>query len=1434
MQITSEKFTGNMFGLSRKSLYIQRTLVVLLSTGFFLGLPIQAFAQDKIPPALMLEGADIEAIPVGTPYSDPGTRAVDGLNKDITNQVARSGYVDPATPGIYLLRYDVTDSAGNTATPVYRQIIVEGAEIKACIPVVDCPPNPVGLGSNVMITVTDPCLQGTLVYQLFFNGQVLGANETGGFFIDHVTCEQAGVYSVAISNGTDTVFAQCDIIIEPCGEGEGTVEGAREGEGSAEGVQEGEGQTEGVAEGEGSLEGEGGGEGETGPCKTWTDAVDFEEGYSYNLEPVQDGDDLCLELVDDTKAWPYIAIANSARDTITRAEVNTGNVVGEYKSRPDGMSGNPSRTTVDGFGNVWVGNRNESLNSLGSVTRIGLAVGGTRVDASGTPDPNGDYIQNPSYCTCEDRDSDGLIKTSRGYPWANGVTDYTASYLQWQNIGNPDGNGGVSTAEDECITAYVRVAGTNVRFVAVDPFGDIWTGGLTNRLFQKIKSSTAAVVPSSIFNSNCGGYGGLVGPDNVLWSAYWSGYGDGFMRYDVNFPSSPLTCVSGILNYGVGIDPDTCHIWTTSAYYDNNLREVDPSGVLLNTYDHFGGPSPVDLTRGVVISNGNVWVAHCNSNTVGRVTTAGVFLGNVPVGVTPTGVAVDTNGKIWSTNLSSNNASRIDPSTIPGTVDLTVDLGPNSGPYNYSDMTGTVLQQAVAPQGSWTTTYDSGILGCDWSPISWTAYQDPGTTIIVQARASDSPNPSGPWTVVSNNVPFTGVLGRYIQIQVILIRPPYCSGGGHVKLCDLTVCKRQGCMELELLNQQCDPKTGDIQAQFQVTNLTSSAVNNVLITPQTPNIIMSPNVINGPIASGASVIFNTTISGAIPGQVTCFTVTLVHRDEKNCCCSTTVCLRFDCSGCLEFLNEKIECDPDNPGTFLYTFQVKNRTSAELHHLYFYPPAGTTMPNYVHLVPALAPSATSNSITLPISTTQPPGSTLCFGYSAHDRQLNECCDGQHCITVPDCLGLGEGEGMMEGEREGEGSGPCLTDFDCDDGDPCTNDICDPATGGCVNIPIQGCEGEPEGTVEGQTEGEFCATNLDCDDGNPCTEDVCDPILRICTHTFIQGCEGQSEGSVEGEGVAEGQSEGEGCLTAAECDDGNPCTEDICEAMKCIHIAIPGCEGESEGALEGEGGEGPCLTDLGCDDGNPCTNDVCDPATGLCSHFPIQGCEGEHEGGIEGVIEGEREGAPEGVAEGSREGALEGEGGTEGLSTTCDVVIICPLTPWVKGTSVQLCVSGNYDCVGTDITFNWYNNNIFVTSTTGPCFTIPSVSCNHAGVYTVTITGSSGTYTTAPCKIKVVPCAHTGDPNNDSEISLSEILRFIQFYNSNGLHCDPESEDGFAPGPGNTDCLPHSGDYSPQDWNINLTEMLRMIQFYNSGGYHPCPDEGTEDGFCPGIV
>src|SRR5690606_16212976 len=100
-------------------------------------------------------------------------------------------------------------------------------------------------------------------------------------------------------------------------------------------------------------------------------------------------------------------------------------------------------------------------------------------------------------------------------------------------------------------------------------------------------------------------------------------------------------------------------------------------------------------------------------------------------------------------------------------------------------------------------------------------------------------------------------------------------------------------------------------------------------------------------------------------------------------------------------------------------------------------------------------------------------------------------------------------------------------------------------------------------------------------------------------------------------------------------------------------------------------------------------------------------------------------------------------------------------------------------------------------------------------------------------------HTADQNADNMIDLSELLRVIQFFNSDGFSCavPPEStEDGYQPGPGNETCAAYSADYNPQDWAINLSELLRVIQFFNSGGYFYCPesDPHTEDGYCPGLV
>ncbi len=95
----------------------------------------------------------------------------------------------------------------------------------------------------------------------------------------------------------------------------------------------------------------------------------------------------------------------------------------------------------------------------------------------------------------------------------------------------------------------------------------------------------------------------------------------------------------------------------------------------------------------------------------------------------------------------------------------------------------------------------------------------------------------------------------------------------------------------------------------------------------------------------------------------------------------------------------------------------------------------------------------------------------------------------------------------------------------------------------------------------------------------------------------------------------------------------------------------------------------------------------------------------------------------------------------------------------------------------------------------------------------------------------PVCHNADYNPmDHKINLSELLRVIQLYNNNAYHCAPDGEDGYAPGDGDDKtCTPHDSDYNPQDWRISLSELLRAIQLYNSDGYHV--DENSEDRFSP---
>ncbi len=528
---------------------------------------------------------------------------------------------------------------------------------------------------------------------------------------------------------------------------------------------------------------------------TYTQDDDFDMGSLLNVNHELPENDR-LRLNEEITPLPFIWVANSTRGTIVRIDVDTGEILGEYRSAPAGRGRDPSRTTVGLFGNVWSGNRFEAGDidvdpgpdvewvPHGSVVKMGLAVGGTRVESDGTPNPVGDYLQPPfDYNTCVDRDADGLIKTSRGLgdirPWPN-ITDGVG--------GAGGGDARVEDAEDECVLVYQRTPNAvKISHVSVDANNDVWVGGdtITPGLFHKLDEDTGTILAS--FDAGpigCGGYGGLLDGAGVLWSA--DNQHHTLLRYDVGAGTG--ACIPVLMSYGVAIDTNG-FIWN-SQFLADTIVKLDPAGVVQPGFPTSTGGAIGDSGVAVTSADNDVWVANRFGSDVSRLDNAGNLIGTVSVSSTPTGVAVDANGKVWVTNFGSDNMSRIDPSLgVAGQVDLLVDLGAGAGPDNYSDMTGAVAIGATSPQGTWSVVYDSGAASTTWGTISWNnepeGSEPPGSSITVQARAADSQAGLGAESFVSvlNGVPFS-LLGQFIEVRAKLT--PSGAGQSPV-LSDLTI-----------------------------------------------------------------------------------------------------------------------------------------------------------------------------------------------------------------------------------------------------------------------------------------------------------------------------------------------------------------------------------------------------------------------------------------------------------------------------------------------------------------------------------------------------------------------------------------------------------------------------------------------------------------------
>jgi len=183
--------------------------------------------------------------------------------------------------------------------------------------------------------------------------------------------------------------------------------------------------------------------------------------------------------------------------------------------------------------------------------------------------------------------------------------------------------------------------------------------------------------------------------------------------------------------------------------------------------------------------------------------------------------------------------------------------------------------------------------------------------------------------------------------------------------------------------------------------------------------------------------------------------------------------------------------------------------------------------------------------------------------------------------------------------------------CDDGDPCTLDSCDPQHG-CQHPPVDCGEGF---TCENATCKPYCTKNSDCVDSNPCTVGTCDVDYGKCEYAQRGDttCADADSTTTDVCIPDASQTMGFRCENlptdcTGGCDDGNPCTVDICTTEgTCSSSAIP-C-GPGTVCQAGQCMLAPCSLDSDCDDGNPCTVNSC--SGGLCELVHETICTGESE-------------------------------------------------------------------------------------------------------------------------------------------------------------------------------------------------------------------------------
>lgn len=220
---------------------------------------------------------------------------------------------------------------------------------------------------------------------------------------------------------------------------------------------------------------------------------------------------------------------------------------------------------------------------------------------------------------------------------------------------------------------------------------------------------------------------------------------------------------------------------------------------------------------------------------------------------------------------------------------------------------------------------------------------------------------------------------------------------------------------------------------------------------------------------------------------------------------------------------------------------------------------------------------------------------------NDCTLDSCEPASGCVFSALSADCDDGDACTWGDKcqNGVCSGSVLL---CDDGEDCTIDLCDSASG-CTFTPRSGSCDDGNACTSGEVcVGGICSAGspVNCDDGSVCTDEVCLAGLG-CVYSNVSGsC---NDGSVC---TSDDSCSGGACVgTPLDCSDANVCTDDLCDAfLGCSNPANAAACDDGNPCTSGDVcSEGACISGPApdCDDGNSCTDDSCALDLG-CLHEP----------------------------------------------------------------------------------------------------------------------------------------------------------------------------------------------------------------------------------------